>query len=1022
MAMPNSLYSFTIEDYQKQKPFSSFLSGIAGKMGIPLWAFYVNRGQLISSFGIRDKNSAIMEFFPANNAYHYVSRIGFRTFIKKNGNVYEFFKEKNANQRLIVRQDQVTIEEDQKDMGLKVKVTYFTLPNEPIAGLIRKVEIESYKENSDIEVIDGLAQLIPSGIDYNTYKAVSNLMQSWMANIHEDNYVFYKLRASTDDGAEVNEVHDGNFYLSTSNVKPLLISDYKLIFDEDTSLETPYLFEKNSIKDLSKIKQVHVNQVPCAMSGYEFKNIKTKTFYGMIGYVSDKNVLDELSKRVDIKYFEQKELENLNIHDALISTIETKTSQPMFDAYLKQSYLDNVLRGGTPMMVNTSEGMIAYHLYSRKHGDLERDYNFFSIDPTFYSQGNGNFRDVLQNRRNDLFFQPEIGNFNIYQFTSLIQADGYNPLSIGGVMFKYLGQIENAPSILKEMLKNEFTPGMIATKLFHHNHEIDDTLKSILKESKVVIKAAFGEGYWEDHFTYIYDLVDSYLSIYPDHLEELMFQLKIPFFVSPVYVLPRDQKYVLRPDGKIRQYGAVKHFHDQKDRWLENSNGLIHINLFGKLLTLALNKFGHLDPFGIGLSYEGNKPGWNDAMNGVPGLFGSGVSETIELKRIVKLLLKIAQEHPNQKVSLLKSTDKLSIQYMSMNYSNEFNSWDERMNNLEAYRKALLDEQFIIEHSAQHFTEVLEIMMSQLTKALLKAKELDSIYPTYLIYEAEAFEQILNKAGAPVIGDYGLPLVKVKKFKVEALPSFLEAPARYLKSLSSYDEAKEIYQEIKKTELYDEKLKFYQTSKSLDALGNEVGRIRAFTPGWLERESNFLHMTYKYLLGVLKAGLYEEFFEEIKTNYTCFMDPKVYGRSPIENSSFLATSSNPDPKKHGQGFVSRLSGSTAELLSMWRYMFFGDHIFTLDQEQLVFELSPKLPRSFFKDGIVEVRLFNHTTIVYHLVDEIDTYDQKAYIEKMTLHKADEICEVIGSKVQGKWTKDIRNGQVFKINVYIRGGK
>jgi len=82
------------------------------------------------------------------------------------------------------------------------------------------------------------------------------------------------------------------------------------------------------------------------------------------------------------------------------------------------------------------------------------------------------------------------------------------------------------------------------------------------------------------------------------------------------------------------------------------------------------------------------------------------------------------------------------------------------------------------------------------------------------------------------------------------------------------------------------------------------------------------------------------------------MDPKVYGRSPIENSSFLGTSSNPDSKKHGQGFVSRLSGSTAELLSMWRYMFFGDHLFTLDQGQLVFELKPKLPKSFFKDGIV----------------------------------------------------------------------
>ena len=152
------------------------------------------------------------------------------------------------------------------------------------------------------------------------------------------------------------------------------------------------------------------------------------------------------------------------------------------------------------------------------------------------------------------------------------------------------------------------------------------------------------------------------------------------------------------------------------------------------------------------------------------------------------------------------------------------------------------------------------------------------------------------------------------------------------------------------------------------------------------------------------------------------MDPKIYGRSPIENSSFLATSSNPDPKKWGQGFVSRLSGSTAEMLSMWRYMFVGDHLFTMEDSQLAFELSPKLPKSFFKDGIVETRLFNQTTIIYHLVDEIDTYDKKAYIDKMTLHTESEVCEVQGSKVLGKWTRDIRNGHVFKINVYIRGGK
>lgn len=44
-----------------------------------------------------------------------------------------------------------------------------------------------------------------------------------------------------------------------------------------------------------------------------------------------------------------------------------------------------------------------FYVYSRKHGDLERDYNYFSMLPEFYSQGNGNFRDVNQNRRCDTF-------------------------------------------------------------------------------------------------------------------------------------------------------------------------------------------------------------------------------------------------------------------------------------------------------------------------------------------------------------------------------------------------------------------------------------------------------------------------------------------------------------------------------------------------------------------------------------------------------------------------------------------
>ena len=63
-----------------------------------------------------------------------------------------------------------------------------------------------------------------------------------------------------------------------------------------------------------------------------------------------------------------------------------------------------------------------YHTFSRIHGDLERDYNYFQIDSTYYSSGPGNFRDVNQNRRDDNK-QPLVGDFNALMFLSLVQPD-----------------------------------------------------------------------------------------------------------------------------------------------------------------------------------------------------------------------------------------------------------------------------------------------------------------------------------------------------------------------------------------------------------------------------------------------------------------------------------------------------------------------------------------------------------------------------------------------------------------------
>jgi len=136
--------------------------------------------------------------------------------------------------------------------------------------------------------------------------------------------------------------------------------------------------------------------------------------------------------------------------DAIINKVTTHTSNKLFDRYIGQDYLDNVLRGGIPLQLttpnpafavsgggsgsgSTTDGGVAvsglgpnmsktYHAYSRIHGDIERDYNDFLIETTYYSQGPGNFRDVCQNRRMDVFLDPTVGTFNILNFLSFIQG------------------------------------------------------------------------------------------------------------------------------------------------------------------------------------------------------------------------------------------------------------------------------------------------------------------------------------------------------------------------------------------------------------------------------------------------------------------------------------------------------------------------------------------------------------------------------------------------------------------------
>ena len=172
---------FCIQDYNRAKAFASFLPGVAGRQGIPLWAFYVNRGQCVCSMGVQDKQHAILEFLPANRAYQLTPLQGFRTFLKlsrKGDSVYyEPFqnhlvdREQKRCQRMLIRPDSLGLVEENESLGLQIELEYLGVPRESYPGLLRKLVIRNTAEQDlALEGLDGLPLIVPYGVNDHVLK------------------------------------------------------------------------------------------------------------------------------------------------------------------------------------------------------------------------------------------------------------------------------------------------------------------------------------------------------------------------------------------------------------------------------------------------------------------------------------------------------------------------------------------------------------------------------------------------------------------------------------------------------------------------------------------------------------------------------------------------------------------------------------------------------------------------------------------------------------------------------------
>ena len=428
----------------------------------------------MTAFGVQNKDGAISKFNTAEKAYQQTPFTGFRTFVKGSRGVETFAhmpffpngfmaKEEKPVRNMMIGMNEMEIEEVSAALGLKTNVLYFTVPEEEFPSLVRRTTFTNLDptQTLTLDVLDGLGKLEPSGISNGNLDSIGRTMEAWMNvyNVASEGGIkepFFHISQGTGDTAQVQIIKDGHFSVAfveagegvsmDSNglheALPFVV-DPSVVFGTDTTLTNPYNFFGEGTPNAEAIAQMPqgtTSRTPCSFAAAKLTiapgaSVTVTSIYGHAENLE--TFVGKYSPKIrSLGYVAKKRSVATALVNSITDKVASTTSSSLFDGYVKQDFLDNTLRGGMPISVGDPKDGKIYHVYSRIHGDLERDYNNFQFEASYYSQGPGNFRDVSQNRRLDVLLSPVVGDFNVRMFLSFVQADGYNPLTVSTTNFK----------------------------------------------------------------------------------------------------------------------------------------------------------------------------------------------------------------------------------------------------------------------------------------------------------------------------------------------------------------------------------------------------------------------------------------------------------------------------------------------------------------------------------------------------------------------------------------------------------
>lgn len=634
---------FRISNYDQMPDF--FMSIVSDS---DHFMFISSNGALTA--GRKNKNNALFPYYTDDKIHDYRDKTGsksiFLVTMESTTFLWEPFTDEAARVYTVRRNlyksvygNKLVFEEVNDDLGLCFRYGWYSSDR---FGFIKKASLENRSaEALQIEVLDGLRNILPAGADYGFQNEYSNLMDAYKKNelIEDTTLALFSLSSIPVDRAEPSES------LTTTTVwskgldkdRKILLSNRQVsAFTRGEPIQTEtdiraergtYFLGSTLTLQPEAIEKwffaAEINQDSCDVANLVHRlkkdtgiekaveeDIRTGTgkLIQIVGAADGLQVSHE--ELCSARHFSNALynvmrggifIDGYTLEASDFSRYVEQTSKERFESlqdWLKElpatiDYFrlqELAEENGDPDLIRMSREYFPL-TFSRRHGDPSRPWNNFSIenknpDGSVKLHYEGNWRDIFQNWEALSLSFPGYIEGMISRFVNASTADGYNPYRI-----------------TREGIDWEI-------------QDPDDPWAYI--------------GYWGDHqIIYLLKFLEWVESYYPGRIDEMLGQkvfvyAHVPYEIKPFEKLVENPKDTIAFNADLNETLQQRYMQTGADgKLLHNAAGqIIRANLAEKLLVTLLAKLSNFIP-DAGIWLNTQRPEWNDANNA---LVGNGTS------------------------------------------------------------------------------------------------------------------------------------------------------------------------------------------------------------------------------------------------------------------------------------------------------------------------------------------------------------------------------------------------------------